>query len=67
MAGESEWLAIVADGNERDDAPDLKTLRVFSVGKGEGVCYEAGQWHASMHVVGKVSFLQMEKGAKELC
>lgn len=50
------YLAIVADGNAANDAPDLATLKVFSVGEGQGVCYEAGVWHASMHVVGRVSF-----------
>jgi ureidoglycolate hydrolase len=41
MGSEVRYLAIVADGCEEEDKPDLRTLKVFSVGEGEGVCYEA--------------------------
>jgi len=58
MGSDVEYLAIVADAHEEEDRPDLNTVKVFSVGDGQGVCYEAGQWHASMHVVGKVSLLR---------
>lgn len=55
MGSELGYLAIVADGNAAGDAPDLSTLKVFIVGDGQGVCYDAGVWHASMHVISKVS------------
>lgn len=55
MGSDVGYLAIVANGNAAGDAPDLSTLKVFTVGEGQGVCYDAGVWHASMHVISKVS------------
>ena len=55
MGSGVEYLAIVADGNAEGTAPDLKTLKVFVARDGQGVCYGAGVWHASMSVIGKVN------------
>jgi ureidoglycolate hydrolase len=55
MGSNIEYLVIVADGTAAGDAPDLSTLKVFMTREGQGVCYGAGVWHASLSVVGKVS------------
>ena len=52
---EMAYIAIVADGNADNSAPDLKTLKAYLVRGNEGICYAANTWHAPMAVIGEVS------------
>ena len=52
---ERAYIAIVADGNADNSAPDLRTLKAYLVRGNEGICYAANAWHAPMAVIGEVS------------
>lgn len=42
MAGAERYLVIVCAGG---DAPDLRTLKAFMAGTGQGITYRPGIWH----------------------
>lgn len=42
MAGAQRYLVIVCGGS---DAPDLRTLKAFMAGTGQGITYRPGIWH----------------------
>lgn len=48
------YVVLVADSDQTGTRPDLSTIRAFTVLGNQGVCYDAGLWHAPMAVVGKV-------------
>jgi ureidoglycolate lyase len=48
------YVVLVADSDQTGTRPDPSTVRAFTVLGTQGVCYDAGLWHAPMAVVGKV-------------
>jgi allantoicase len=56
MSRDAKYLVVVADTNADDSAPDMRTAMAFVAGEGQGISYGKAVWHASMTVVGQVSW-----------
>ncbi|RSH82107.1 Ureidoglycolate lyase [Saitozyma podzolica] len=62
------YVVLVADSDQTGTRPDPSTVRAFTVLGTQGVCYDAGLWHAPMAVVGKTmdfAIFQFMNGVEE--
>jgi ureidoglycolate lyase len=67
MTSNAKFLVVVCLGG---DTPDLKTLKVFVAGNGQGISYKPGVWHYPMTAIGEpIDFacLVGEDGTKDDC